>query len=318
MTDISRNFHDRLLEELLDLQARRASTHVDRLVEDRSRWQRATMWIAPAVVAVGLAVTGATLLGTSRPSLAQAALVKRASAALEPSGQILLLNATAYGGGALCIGDESPARCIGPQRSSMPPSTDPSQDVAGYAYKAWIGPSGQSQRTVYNTGDETVTHGETVEVYDRSDNTVTVSHEPGGEWHAGEALPLIRAFSIPQLQALYAQAEAGSPYIRLRGKTTFGSEEVYELEVLEPGTSSLQVFLSATTYLPVKIVDYEHATPTASSSNISSLTTFAARALPTTSANQAELGLAAHPGASRVSFAGGESTHGLMFASPAD
>lgn len=313
-------FEDRLLDELLALQQTELRpVRTTSAARRRSRRTLIAACAAPILVIGGVALLLSSLLGASHPGLAKAAVLKHAAAALQPDGKILYVEATVYESGGFCLGKEVPSRCILAPTNDASLSREPSEDPVAYTYREWVGPSANEDHVVYETGDETSTHGETREVYDPGDNTITTSKEAVGsalEASLTTGIPAVQDLTLADLKALYAIAQSSSPAIRFLGKTIIDGEAAYELEMTRsehllaptPSKTTLLLYISARSFLPLRAVT-SGTQPDSSTNATRGIVTFSARTLPNTASNEALLRLDRHAGAATVTFSQAKQSH---------
>ena len=296
-------------------------------------------WVGAFVAVVAVAVAAILVLpslGGSRTGLAQAAVLAHASAALEQQpNAILYENATVYVAGQTCLAvrGSAPPLCVGINQQNVTLSADPTHDTASYTYQEWISADGREQHTLYSGGDETAVGNDAYSLYDPANNTITTDTgyaliPPPTAWahpQPGEIL-LPSTLSVADLEALYGQAAAGSPYVKLIGQTTVDGHTAYELQIAStpdgatssagatgatgatgvPGPTGfyLLLYIDSQSYLPLRAVNLfgGPSGPNAvsgASASVQSVTEFTPQLLPDTPANQNMLDMS-HPGATQT------------------
>jgi hypothetical protein len=298
------------------------------------KWVGAFVAVVAVVAVAVAAILVVPSLGGSRTGLAQAAVLAHASAALEQQpNAILYENATAYVAGQTCLAvrGSAPPLCLGINQQNVTLSADPAQDTASYTYQEWISADGSQQHTIYNTGDETAVGNDTYSLYDHANNTITTDTgyaliPPPTAWahpQPGEIL-LPSTLSVADLEALYGQATAGSPYVKLIGQTTIDGHTAYELQIAStpdgatsstgatgatgatgvPGPTGfyLLLYIDSQSYLPLRAVNLSAGLNVPDAVNgvaVQSVTEFTPQLLPDTPANQNMLAIS-HPGAMQI------------------
>jgi hypothetical protein len=302
----------------------------------RHGWTRrrgSTRRLALAGVPVALAAGGlvaALSLGGSRTSIAQAAVLSRAAAALEQPNVITYLQVQDYSAhGGMCV---LGGQCAGfSSNPSAAISAEPANDSLTYSSREWRSPDGSRERAVYSDGDEMVRNGSTHEyaVYDPADNTLTTltrfeerAPAPSG---APSPLPSIADIANPSYyESLYRRAQAGEQSMQLIGQTAIGGRSVYELRVditqappAHPPAGDMcghavcaspkleiLLYLDSHTFTPVRTVTMVSNTNNSpgipAGTSVSSVTDFTVESLPDTPANESLLQMSPHPGAEQV------------------
>jgi hypothetical protein len=214
----------------------------------------------PAAAAAGGIVAVASL-GGSGSSLAEAAVLSRATAALEQSGAVVHLQVQAHGGAALN-----------------------SQE--------WISPDGSRAHTIYGNGDETVDDGAAHEfqAYDAAHNTLTTITDSATSAVDPAGSQLADPYHYEQL---YRLAESDVDDVTLVGQTTVNGESTYELRFAVHQAHEIDVYLDSRTFTPVRSVDLLDGNVIASRDVV-------VERLPDTQANEGLLAMSAHPGAARI------------------
>ncbi|HEY1690113.1 MAG TPA: hypothetical protein VGF95_14755 [Solirubrobacteraceae bacterium] len=289
-TDVRRCFEDRLLDELLVVVSENETPAVALRRRRRPRTLRLLAWAAPLAVA-GVVFALVSLLGSPRPGLAQAAVIRRASAALAQPKGILYVRENVYGGN-ICFGLELPIRCIDEAAGDRLP-----EDRIGLRYRSWMDARADTLRTVYRSGDETVVEGHRQSLYDPANNTLTVITKASDGNVAAFPHGEVDELTIPQIKRLYRDAKDGESDAKLIGKTTVRGIEAYELRIDEATHSYVLLYLDAKTFLPVRIVDRAFYRTPRGLRDIQSKAEVTARMLPVTSANRRLLRVAHHRGA---------------------
>jgi hypothetical protein len=254
-------------------------------------------------------------LGSSRPGIAQAAVISRAATALEQPNTLLYLKVTEYNSGGICIG-EAGCTPIDPTTAKNGISPDPAEDTATNTYQQWLSPDGSQQRTVEGDGQELVSNADTNEqiTYDPANGrltTITDASVPSPSIAGPAASP-----TISYLKSLLQEAQAGRQNLQLVGQTTIGGKSVYELglssspvppadvpgnvcgpAICQPPAVSVLIYLDSETFVPVRtVITNPHAGP-GHGSVVRDVTDFVAENLPDTAANQSLLQMPSHPDA---------------------
>ncbi len=267
-------FEERLLAELREIVAERARLEPRKRTRHRptiltvSLRRSTTRWATLAVAAVAVAAfVVIPLLGGSRTAIAQAEVLKRASAALDQPDRILYVQPQDYsadGDGVSMLGGNELGgfvMCVpGPCSHSGAPATaqtgisaNPSSDTLTYSSQEWLGPG--QDHTIYNNGDEVATSDATDQyvAYDATDNTLTTltgmgfpstpTSSPPSDLALAAAPGAIGSnLADPSFyEQLYQQVQAGQQATipegsaqttvaaHLIGQTTIAGESVYEL-----------------------------------------------------------------------------------------
>jgi hypothetical protein len=202
-----------------------------------------------AAVAIVIVVPS---LGGPRTGIAQAAVLKRAEAALDQTNTIFYLQTQQYSaiGGGPCIDEGVPPFSVCAPTSSADAQTgisaNPADDSLRYSSQEWLSADGSQDHTIYSNGFETVNNTNTQQVssYDAADNTLTTltdTGDTGGPITSGSppvGPPTASDLANPSYyESLYQEAEADQQNTQagttvsaqLVGQTTIGGESVYEL-----------------------------------------------------------------------------------------
>jgi hypothetical protein len=246
-------------------------------------------------LAIGV-VAAASLLGSRQPATALATVLTRSSAALAHPEGIVYVAAIDYGGN-VCLGEEAPIRCIGDTGINL--NADPAQDPVSFTYQEWTSAAGPRQHTIYGTGDETVSNGQTRSSYDPANNTLTTTEiaSSSSSSATGGALPEVSALTISDIESIYRQAQAGEGGAQLIGQTNIGGESAYELRIVAQ-ESTVLLYVDAQTFLPVRAVLISSGRLAAP--RVADVTNFVAQSLPDTPSNEALLDMSPHTGATGV------------------
>jgi hypothetical protein len=287
-------FEDRLFDEIVAVVSQNPPSTTPPTLSPRRGPSRAAVAISVAALVAAVLVAVSALNGP-RAGIAQATVLKRARAALAQPGGILYVQAVDRGGG-ICLGEEAPARCIG----TGPAASGDSNDV-NYTYREWIGPSGDQQHTVYDTGDEAASNGDSQQLYNPANDTVTTTTEAPSSSGAASSggIPAVADLTIPAIQGIYERAQRGEAETRLQGTKTIAGQSVYELSITpEPGFS-LVLDVATGTFLPVRAVMSSSRAP---ARTFTDTTSFVAKVLPDTPANETLLKMFVHRSARQLSL----------------
>lgn len=129
-------------------------------VAPRRASRRSVGALVVGAVLAAVAILVVVSLGGSRATLAQAAVLKRAAAALDQPNTILYVQVHVFGDDQLCVADgPSPSTmCIG-TRSLAAETTgttaDPANDKLSYSSQEWLTSGGGADHTIYSNGNET-------------------------------------------------------------------------------------------------------------------------------------------------------------------
>ena len=219
---------------------------LDALTRRRMRRWRGWAVVAAAAAAVVVFVV-VPAIGGSRTAIAEAAVLKRAAAALDQPNAILSVQVQAYnasGRGISMLGGNEmdgaimcvPGPCIGPAASTSQTgiSADPSNDALTYSSQEWLSPDGKRYHIAFNNGDETASDrtADTYTAYDAADNTLTTLTDMGYTSGPPPEIPSGNPAQAPLLlgllisnpsdlsvyQQLYNEAQTGA-----QGTQTLGS-----------------------------------------------------------------------------------------------
>ncbi len=299
-TTAGKRFEDRLLNELSDIVAR-ATPAPEQDAKPAATRARRRIALAFLVVLGGVALAVATLVGGRPASIAQALVLRRASAALTQHNAILHVSAVNYGGN-IGLGEEAPIRYIGTFQSDPSPvsGSQATSEPSSYTYEEWTTGIEGVQHTIYGTGDETYRDGHTYRSYDPADNTVTTTEVPGvSSDDASDAPPDVRDFTVTDIENLYRQAQRGEASVRLVERGTIANKEAYVLSIGVP-EFSVQLYVDARTFLPLRAVYALERANVSSNVKHVTVTDFVAETLPATPANMRALEILSHPGAIQV------------------
>lgn len=309
------DFEERLLSELRAVVASNptpAETHAR-----GPRRRRPTRRVVLAFTPVGAAAAAlAVALSLGGGQLAQAAIVKRAAAALDQPGSILYMQVDQYSAASVrCVPSASApfTHCEGGGNGSSI-SAEPANDTLSWSYQEWA--SGTTQRVVYNNGDQTSSSVGENTYYDASNNSLLTLTDPpqGGGTPGATALPIPTAEALEDpsyYEDLYQQAEAGQANLQLVGQATIGGEQTYELNYeipaqaggtcgsspCSPPSRELLLYLDAQTFTPVRTVGIIEQP----SGNVAwSVTDYTVESLPDTPANETLLAISPPTGATQL------------------
>lgn len=245
-------FEDRLLDRLKEVVADNPAPRDAPARDSRPRRIRVAFVAVPVVAVAAAVVIVVPSLGGSRSGIAQAAVLKRAAAALNQANTIFYLQAQQYSaiGGAPCITEGvAPFLVCGPISTTQAQtgiSANPADDALRYSSQEWLNSDGSQDHTIYSNGYETVNNTNTQQYssYDASDNTLTTLSATGDTstpiTSASPPLgqPTAADLANPSYyESLYQEAEAGqqntqdgtTASAQLVGETTIAGESVYEL-----------------------------------------------------------------------------------------
>lgn len=251
--DISHTrFEDRLLDQLKQVVAENPTPIDGAARYGRPRRVRVAFVGVPVALAAAAIVIVVPSLDGSRTGTAQAAVLKRAAAALDQTNTIFYLQARQYsavGGGPCMPEGVAPFLVCAPSSAADAQtgiSANPADDTLRYSSQEWLSADGSQDHTIYSNGYETVNNTNTKEYmsYDAADNTLTTltdTGDIGGPITPGLpplGQPTASDFANPSYyESFYQEAEAGQQNTQdgttvsaqLVGQTTIAGESVYEL-----------------------------------------------------------------------------------------
>jgi hypothetical protein len=308
-------FEERLLEQLKHVVAETGPRVAPTRARARQR-HRTAISLALVALPIAVAVAAVSFLGNSRPGIAQAAVISRATTALEQPNTILYLKVIEHNSGGICIG-EAGCTPIDPTTAKNGISPEPAEDTVTNTYQQWLSPDGSQQRTVEGDGQELVSNAATNEqiTYDPANGrltTITDAGVPSPSISGPAASP-----TISYLKSLYQEARAGRQNLQLVGQTTIGEKSVYELRlsssalpqadapgnmcgsaICKPPTVSVLIYLDSETFVPVRtVITNPKIEPGHVGVLVRDVTDFVAESLPDTAANESLLQMPSHPDA---------------------
>lgn len=273
--------------------------------------RRAVLAFTP-VAAAAAALAVALSLSGGQPAIAQAALIKKAAAALDQPGSILYMQVNQYSAASVrCVPSASApfTHCVSSGNGSSI-SADPANDTLSWSYQEWA--SGATQHIVYNDGDQTASSAGGDSFYDASSNSLlTLTDLPQGGGSPGATpLPIPTAQNLEDpsyYEDLYQQAQDGQANLQLVGQATIGGAQTYELSYqipaqaggtcgsgpCAPPSRALLIYLDAQTFTPVRTVSMVGG-------DVWSVTDYTVESLPDTPVNEALLAISPPAAATQV------------------